>query len=68
MRVKVTVGAIKSEILSNQRLVDEIHKPVTKRFKRRKVISSFRNKTWGADLSYMKLKVNTINKFDIYYV
>ena len=50
MHVKATVSAIKSEIVSNKHLADKIHKPVTKRFKRRKVISSFRNKIWGERL------------------
>ena len=65
MHAKTTGGAIKSKILSNQHLANEIPKPITKRFKRGESDFLFQNKIWGTDLSDMQLKVNTINKFDI---
>ena len=68
MHAKTTGGAIKSKILSNQHLANEIPKPITKRFKRGESDFLFQNKIWGTDLSDMQLKVNTINKFDICHV
>ena len=38
----------------NYQLADELHKPVIKRFKKRKVYSSFRDNIWGVDLADMQ--------------
>ena len=46
--------------MSNQQLVNELHKPVIKKIKRRKVYSSFKYNIWGADLADMQL----ISKFN----
>ena len=46
--------------MSNQQLVNELHKPVIKKIKRRKVYSSFKYNLWGADLADMQL----ISKFN----
>ena len=46
--------------MSNQQLADELHKPIIKKFKRRKVYSSFEDNIWGADLADMQL----ISKFN----
>ena len=35
----------------NYQLEDELHKPIIKKFKNRKVYSSFRDNIWGADLA-----------------
>ena len=37
----------------NYQLADELHKQITKKFKKRKVYSSFRDNTWGIDLADM---------------
>ena len=37
--------------LSNQQLADELHKPITRKFKRQKANSSFKDNIWGVDLS-----------------
>ena len=39
----------------NIQLADELHKPILRKFKKRKVYSSFRDNTWGADLADMQL-------------
>ena len=39
----------------NIQLADELHKPIIKKFKKRKVYSSFRDNIWGADLADMQL-------------
>ena len=37
------------------KLADELHKPVIKKFKKRKVYSSFKDNIWGIDLGDMRL-------------
>ena len=39
----------------NIQLADELHKPIIKTFKKRKVYSSFRDNIWGVDLADMQL-------------
>ena len=41
--------------ISNQQLADELHKPIIRKFKRRKVYSSFKEYIWGLDLADMQL-------------
>ena len=53
---KSTDSDIKSK--SNQQLVDEHHKPIIRKFKRRRVYSSFKDNIWGADLTDMQLLCN----------
>ena len=45
---KTSGGAIKS--MSNQQLADKLQKPINKKFKKRKLYSSFKDNTWGVDL------------------
>ena len=47
--------------MPNQQLADELHKPIIKKFKRRKVYSSFKDNIWGADLADMQL-ISNCNK------
>ena len=37
----------------NIHLADELHKPITSKFEKRKVYPSFRDNIWGADLADM---------------
>ena len=53
-------GAIKNENVSNIELTEELHKPIIKKFKERKVQSPFVDNMWGADLANMQL----ISKFN----
>ena len=39
----------------NIQLADELHKPIIKKFEKRKVYFSFRDNIWGADLADMQL-------------
>ena len=38
----------------NYQLANELHKPVIKKFKKRKVYSSFKDNIWGVDLADMQ--------------
>ena len=44
----------------NEQLAEELHKPIIKKFRKRKVYSAFKDKIWGADLADMQL----ISKFN----
>ena len=44
----------------NEQLAKELHKPIIRKFKKRKVYSGFRDNIWGADLADMQL----ISKFN----
>ena len=39
----------------NEQLADELHKPIIRKLKKRKVYSAFNDKIWGADLADMQL-------------
>ena len=41
--------------LQNSQLANELHKPIIRKFKKRKVYSSFNNNIWGIDLADMQL-------------
>ena len=45
----------------NYQLADERHKQIIRKFKRKKVYSSFRDNIWGVDLADMQ-SLNTYNK------
>ena len=47
--------------LNNEILAEELHKPIIKNFKRRKVYSSFKDNIWGVDLADMQL-ISKYNK------
>ena len=52
---KASAGAIKNEIISNKQIAEELHKPIIRKFEKRKVHSSFVDNIWGADLADMQL-------------
>ena len=59
----VTTLANKSAIKSipqNEELAEELHKPIIRKFKKRKVYSAFKDNIWGVDLADMQL----ISKFN----
>ena len=59
----VTTLANKSAIKSipqNEELAEELHKPIIRKLKKRKVYSAFKDNIWGADLADMQL----ITKFN----
>ena len=53
-------GFVNNEIKPNLQLAKELHKPIIRKFKKRKVYSGFRDNIWGADLADMQL----ISKFN----
>ena len=54
-------SCIKNEIKENQQLANELHKPIIRKFKRRKVYSSFKYNIWGVDLADIQL-ISKCNK------
>ena len=46
--------ANKSANEPNYQLANELHKPIIRKFKKRKVYSSFRDNIWGVDLADMQ--------------
>ena len=48
-------SGIKNEIKENQQLANELHTLITRKFKKRKVYSSFKDNIWGVDLADMQL-------------
>ena len=52
---KKTSGSnIKNENMLNKELAEELHKPNIRKFKKRKLHSSFIDSLWGADLADIK--------------
>ena len=49
---KKTVG---SDVNENIKLANELHKPIIRKFNKRKVYSSFKDNIWDADLADMQL-------------
>ena len=59
--------AVKSEIMSNQKLSEELQKAIIKKFEKRKVNLSFIDNIWGADLAYMQF-VSKLNKGILFFI
>ena len=53
-------GTVKYEIMSNKQKAEKLHKPIIRKFEKRKVHSFFTNNIWGADVADMQL----IGKFN----
>ena len=51
---------VKGEIMQNQQLAEELHKPIIRKFGKGKVHSSFIDNVWGADFGDMQF----ISKFN----
>ena len=54
-------------LLAISQLAEELHKPIIKNFKRRKVYSSFKDNIWGVDLANMTL-LSKFNKGIKYFL
>ena len=54
-------SGIKNEIKENQQLANELDKPIIRKFKERKVYSSFKDIIWGFDLADIQL-ISKYNK------
>ena len=46
---KHSAGTIKNEIISNKKLAEQLHKPIIRKFKKRKVDSPLIDNFWDAD-------------------
>ena len=53
---------IKNKIKENQQLANELHKPIIRKFKKRKVYSSFKDNIWGVDVADIQLTTTKYNK------
>ena len=51
----VVQSGTKNENILNSELAEELHKPIIKKFKKRKVHSSFIGNIWGVDIADMQL-------------
>ena len=51
---------------SNYQLVNELHNPIIRKFKKRKVYSSCRDNIWGFDLADMQSPIEIIKEINIY--
>ena len=58
---KKTAGSGVKSILQNEQLAEELHKPIIRKVKKRKVCSAFKDNFWVADLADMQL-INESNK------
>ena len=56
---KTSCGTVKNEIMSNKKIAEEFHKPIIRKYKKRKVRSPFIDNIWAADRVDMQL----ISKF-----
>ena len=57
---KTSDSVIKNENISNNELAKELHKPIIRKFEKRKIQSPFIDNIWGTDLADMQL----ISKFN----
>ena len=61
-------SAIKNENILNKELTEKLHKPIIRKFKKRKIHSSFIDNIWAADLADMHL-ISIFNRgIRFYYV
>ena len=49
-------------------LADELHKPVIKKYNKRKVYSQFKDNIWGVDLADIQSLSKKIKVLNIFYV
>ena len=52
---KTSDSNIENENIPNKELAEELHKPIIRKFNKRKVHSLFIENIWGADLADMQL-------------
>ena len=52
---KTSGGTVRNEIISNKELAEKLHKPVIRKFEKRKVHSPCIDNIWGTDLADTKL-------------
>ena len=57
---KKTAGRGINSMTQNEQVAEELHKPIIRKLKKRKVYSAFKDNIWAADLADMQL----ISKFN----
>ena len=67
---KASDETVRNEIISNKELAEELHKPIIRKFEKRKVHSFLIDNIWGADLADMQLisKFNKGFRFLLYVI
>ena len=66
---KKSIGSgTKNEIKRNQQLANELHQPIIRKFKKRKVYSSFKDNIWDVNLADMQLITKCIKKIKVFTV
>ena len=63
--INTSGSGIKKENISNKELAEELHKPIVRKLKKRKVHSHFMDNVWGADLADMQI-ISKFNKSFIF--
>ena len=58
---KKSGSIVKNKNMSNQELIEELHKSIIRKFEKRKINSSFIDNIWDADFADMK----SLSKFNI---
>ena len=51
---KSALGSGVKSMPQNEQLAEELHKQITRKFKKRRVYSPFKDNIWDADLAYMQ--------------
>ena len=57
----------KPAIKQHEQLAEELHKPIIRKFEKRKVYSSFKHNIWGADLADMQL-ISRFNRGIVFFM
>ena len=65
---KKSKGSLIRSVSQNRQLVEELHKPIIRKFKKRRVHSAFKNNIWGVDIADMQLISKYKKELDFYYV
>ena len=48
------IATSKTGVSANEQIAEELHKPVSKKFKRRKIYTRFKDNIWAIDLDEME--------------
>ena len=64
--IKIAGGAVKNENMSNKELAEQLHKPIIRKFQKRKLYLLFIDNIWGADFVDVQL-INKFNKGIFFY-
>ena len=65
---KASGGAAENEIISNQELVEELNKPIIRKFKKRKARSFFKENISCIDVGDMQFTIKFNRGFSFYYM